>query len=159
MDANKIFTDKYGKDLMELHKLMVELEQIDIVRQRSGKPHWKAEKEYRDFFAKQTKAVAIVQNGVFVRANTQISEMIGCSPEEIIGSPFGQYIHPSERQRVQKNYENRIEGKEAPIIYKTIAQHKDGRNIYVILKAGAITFWEKPAIFLIAEIDPDQKDK
>ncbi|MEE9500442.1 MAG: PAS domain S-box protein, partial [Candidatus Aminicenantaceae bacterium] len=90
---------------------------------------------------------------------TQISEMIGCSPEEIIGSPFGQYIHPSERQRVQKNYENRIEGKEAPIIYKTIAQHKDGRNIYVILKAGAITFWEKPAIFLIAEIDPDQKDK
>lgn len=159
MDTNKLFSDKYGKDLMELHKLMVELEQIDIVRQRSGKPHWKSEKEYRDFFAKQTKAVAIVQNGVFVRANTQISETIGCSPEEIIGSSFGQYLHPSERQRVQKNYENRIEGKEAPIIYKTIAQHKDGRSIYVMIKAGTVTYWEKPAIFFITQKDPDLKDK
>ncbi|MEE9503087.1 MAG: PAS domain S-box protein [Candidatus Aminicenantaceae bacterium] len=159
MDANKIFADKYGKDLMELHKLMVELEQIDIVRQRSGKPHWKTEKEYRDFFARQTEAVAIVQNGIIVRINPQISEMIGCSPEEVVGTPFVQFIHPSELPRVQKNYENRIEGKEAPIIYKTIAQHKDGRNIYVILKAGMITYWEKTAVFLIAEMDPDQKDK
>ena len=144
---------------MELHKLMVELEQIDIVRQRSGKPHWKAEKEYRDFFTKQTEAVAIVQNGIIVRINPQTSEIIGYSPEEVVGTPFGQHIHPSERQRVQKNYENRIEGKESPIIYKTIAQHKDGRNIYVTIKAGTITYWEKLAIFLIAEIDPDHKDK
>jgi len=159
MDANKIFADKYGKDLMELHKLMVELEQIEIVRQRSGKPHWKTEKEYRDFFAKQTEAVAILQNDTIVRINPQISEMIGYSPEEVVGTPFAQFIHPSELPRVQKNYENRIEGKEAPIFYKTIARHKDGRSIYVILKAGTITYWEKPAVFLIAEIDSDQKDK
>jgi PAS domain S-box-containing protein len=147
MDANKIFADKYGKDLMELHKLMVELEQIEIVRQRSGKPHWKTEKEYRDFFAKQTEAVAILQNEIIVRINPQISEMIGYSPEEVVGIPFAQFIHPSELPRVQKNYENRIEGKEVP------------RSIYIIIKAGTITYWEKPAIFLIAEIDSDQKDK
>lgn len=159
MDADKIFSDKYGKDLIELHNLMVELEQIEIVRQRSGKPHWKTEKVYREFFAMQTKAVAIVQNGLIVRANSQLTEMLGYSVEEYMGTPFSQHIHPSELPRVQKNYDNRIEGKEAPIIYKTIAQHKDGSSVYVMVKVGPITYWEKPAIFVITEIDPDHMVK
>jgi len=159
MDTDKIFASKYGKDLMKLHKLLVELEQIEIVRQRSGKPQWKTEKEYRDFFAKHTEAIGIVQDGKVERINPQISDMIGYSPEELIGTQFAQFIHPSELPRVQKNYEDRIEGKEAPIIYKTIAQHKEGRSIYVVLKVGTITYRGKPATFIIAEIDPEQKDK
>ena len=159
MEADRIFSDKFGKDLIELHNLMVELEQIEIVRQRSGKPHWKTEKAYREFFAKQTKAVAIVQNGMIVRANNHLTKMLGYTLEEYMGTPFGKHIHPSELPRVRKNYENRIEGKEAPIIYKTIAQHKDGSSIYVNVKVGAITYWERPAIFAITEIDPDQKGK
>jgi PAS domain S-box-containing protein len=159
MDTDRIFSDKYGKDLMTLHKLMVELEQIAIVRQRSGKPHWKTEKEYREFFAKQKEAVAIVQDGIIVRANSQLAKMLGYSLEEFMGIPFSQLIHASELPRVQKNYENRIEGKEAPIIYKTIAQHKDGSSVYIMVKVGSVTYWEKPAIFVITEIDPDQKKR
>jgi len=159
MDTDKIFSDKYGKDLMELHKLMVELEKIEIERQRSGKPQWKTEKEYRDFFSRQTQVVGITQNGTVVRINPQITEMNGYSPDEIVGIPFEKFIHPSELQRVKKNYEDRIEGKEVPIIYKTIVQHKDGRSLSVIIKAGSINYLEKPAIFIIAEIDPDSKDK
>lgn len=159
MDANDIFSEKYGKDLMGLHKLMVELEQIEIVRQRSGRPHWKTEKEYRDFFAEQTQAVAILQNGIIVRANRLLSDAMGYALEEFIGTPFSQHIHSSELPRVQKNYEKRIEGKEAPVIYKTIAKHKDGSSVHVTVKAGAITYWEKPAIFVIAEMDSAPKDK
>ena len=157
MDSDKIFSDKYGKDLLELHKLMVELEQIEIVRSRSGRPHWKTEKEYRDFFSKQKAAVAIVQNKIIVRANSALSELLGYSLEEFTGTPFAQLIHPSELPRIQRNYDDRIDGKDAPIIYKTIALHKDGRSIYISVKVGAITYWEKPAIFVITEIDPDQK--
>ena len=156
MDADRIFSDKYGKDLMTLHKLMVELEQIEITRQRSGRPHWKTEKEYREFFARQTEAVAIVQNGIIARANSQLADMLGYSEEEFIGIPFSQLIHPSELPRVQKNYEKRIEGKEAPIIYKTIARHKDGGSVYIAVKAGSITYWEKPAIFVITQIEQDK---
>jgi PAS domain S-box-containing protein len=158
MDSDKIFSDKYSKDLMGLHRLMVELEQIEIRRLRSGMPHWKTEKEYRDFFARQTQIVGIIQNGTVVRINSQISEMIGYSPEEVIGIPFAQFIHPSELKRVQKNYEARIDGKESPIIYKTIVHHKDGRSVNIIIKAGQITYLEKPASFVIAEKDLDQKD-
>lgn len=158
MDNDKIFSEKYGKDLMELHKLLVELEQIEIRRQRSGMPQWKTEKEYRDFFARQNQVMGIIQNGTVVRINPQISEMIGYAPDEIIGIPFEKFIHPSELKRVLIYYEDRIEGKEAPIIYKTIVQHKDGRGVSVIIKAGSITYSEKPASFIIAEIDPISTD-
>ena len=143
---------------MELDKLMVELEQIEITRRRSGRPHWKTEKEYREFFARQTEAVAIVQNGIIVRANSQLANMLGYSAEEFLGIPFSRLIHPSELPRVQKNYETRIGGKEAPIIYKTIALHKDGGSVYVAVKAGTITYWEKPAIFVITQIDQDKNE-
>jgi PAS domain S-box-containing protein len=159
MDSDKIFSDKYGKNIMELHKLMVELEQIEIKRLRSGMPQWKTEKEYRGFFARQTKVVGIIQAGSVVRINPQISEMIGYSPDEILGVPFEKFIHPSELQRVLNNYKNRVEGKEAPIIYKTIVRHKDGSSVYLNIKAGPITYFEKPASFIIAEIDPDQRLK
>jgi hypothetical protein len=53
-----------------------------------------------------------------------------------------------------KNYEDRIEGREAPIIYKTIVQHKDGNSIYITVKAGPITYMEKPASFIMTKKDP-----
>jgi PAS domain S-box-containing protein len=96
---------------------------------------------------------------MIVRANSHLSKMMGYTVEEYMGTPFNQHIHPSELPRVQKNYKNRIDGKEAPIIYKTIAQHKNGSSVYVMVKVGSITYWEKPAIFVITEIDPNHKKK
>lgn len=144
---------------MELHRLMVELEQIEIVRQRSGMPHWKTEKKYREFFSRIKEAVAIVQNGIIIRANEQMAEITGRSAEEIIGSSFSEYAHPSEMPRLQKNYDMRIAGSEAPIVYKTIVKHKDGRNVTVNVKVGVITYWDKPAVFVIVDKDPDQEMK
>jgi PAS domain S-box-containing protein len=154
MDADKIFSDKYGKDLMELHKLMVELEQIEIERQRSGIPHWKIEKKYQEFFSRIKEPVAIVQDGLIVKANEQIAKITDRSIEEITGTPFSQFVHPSEMSRLKKNYDSRIAGSEAPIVYKTVIKHKDGSNIYIKVKVGVITYRDKPAIFVIVEKDP-----
>jgi PAS domain S-box-containing protein len=159
MDTSNFFNDRYGKDLMELHKLMVELEQIEIVRQRSGIPHWKTEKKYQEFFSRGKKAVTIVQNGIIIRANEQIAEITGHSLEEIIGTAFSQHVHPSELPRLQKYYDSRIAGSEVPIVYKTIVKHKDGGNIYIDIKAGVITYGYEPAIFAIVEKDSDQENR
>ncbi len=144
---------------MELHKLMVELEQIEIERQRSGKPHWKSEKKYQEFFSRVKEAVAIVQDGIIIRANESIAEIAGHSLEEIKGTAFSQYVHPSEMSRLQKNYDIRIAGSEAPIVYKTIVKHKNGSNVYIHVKVGVITYRDKPAIFAIVEKDSDQGNK
>jgi len=158
MDIDKIFSDKYGKDLMELHKLIVELEQIEIVRQRSGMPSWKSEKKYQDFFSRIEDAVAIVQDGKIVRANEHIAKMTDRTLEEIIGTSFSEFVHPSEIARLKKHYDSRIAGSEAPIVYKTVVKHKNGSNLHVKVKVGVITYRNEPAIFVIVEKDPDEEN-
>ncbi|MFC2164035.1 PAS domain S-box protein [Acidobacteriota bacterium] len=149
--------DKYYQALLELHKLMSELEQIEMAMQQSGKQPWKTEKEYQAFFDRAKVGMVLIQNERVVHINTPLSDIIGYSPEEIIGTPFMKYIHPSELPRVMKNYNNRVKGKEAPIIYKTMFEHKSGRGVYVMAKAGAIIYREKSAIFAVIEETTDNK--
>jgi len=157
MNNESVVKDKYYQELLELHKLMAELEQIEMVMQHSGKQPWKTEKEYQAFFDRAKVGMVLVQNGRIVHANTPLSDIIGLGPEEIIGNPFLQFIHSSELARVKKNYSNRIEGKEAPIIYKTMLTHKSGKGIYVMAKVAAVIYREKPAIFAVIEETTDNK--
>lgn len=154
MNKESQVKDMYYQELLELHKLMTELEQIEIAMQHSGKQPWKTEKAYQAFFDRAKVGMILVQNERVIFANTPLSDIIGYSPEEIIGNSVMNYIHPSELARVKKNYTNRIKGKEAPIIYKTMLTHKDGRCVYVMAKVAAIIYREKPAIFgLVEEIN------
>jgi len=157
MNNESSVKDKYYQELLELHKLMTELEQIEMAMQCSGKQPWKTEKEYRAFFDRAKEGMVIVQNERVVHTNTPLADIIGYSPEEIIGTPFWQYIHSSELPRVKKNYNNRINGKEAPIIYKTMLIHKNGKGIYVMAKVAAIIYREKSAIFGVVEEITDNR--
>ena len=149
--------DQYYQELLELHKLMAELEQIEMAMQQAGKQPWKTEKEYQAFFDRAKEGMFLIQNERVVHINNPLSDIIGYSPEEIIGTPFMQYVHSSELPRVMKNYNNRIKGKEAPIVYKTMFEHKSGKGVYVMAKAGAIIYREKPAIFGVVEETTDNK--
>jgi PAS domain S-box-containing protein len=157
MNNENIVKDKYYQELLELHKLMSELEKIEMAMQQSGKQPWKTEKEYQAFFDRGKVAMFLIQNKRIIHINTPLSDIMGYSPEEIVGTSFFQYIHPSELPRVKKNYNNRIEGKEAPIIYRTMFVHKSGRGIYVMAKAGVVIYREKPAIFGVIEESADIK--
>lgn len=157
MNNEGIVKDKYYQELLELHKLMAELEQIEMAMQQSGKQPWKTEKEYKAFFDRAKEGMFLIQNERIIHVNTPLSDIIGYSPEEIIGNPLMHYVHPSERPRVKKMYTDRINGKDAPIIYKTMALHKSGRGIYVMAKAGAVMYREKPAIFGVLEETTDSK--
>jgi PAS domain S-box-containing protein len=157
MNKESLVKDKYYQELLDLHKLMAELEQIEMAMQHSGKQPWKTEKEYQAFFDRAKTGMVLVQNERIIHTNTPLSDLIGHSPEELVGTSFLKYIHPSELPRVKKNYNNRIEGKEAPIIYKTMLAHKSGRGVYVMAKVGAVIYREKQAIFAVVEETTDNK--
>jgi len=157
MNKESQVKDKYYQELLELHKQMAELERIEMAMQHSGKQPWKTEKAYQAFFDRAKVGMVLIQNERVIHINTPLSDIIGHSPEEIIGTSFMRYIHPSELQRVKKNYANRITGKEAPIIYKTMFVHKSGRGVYVMAKAGAVIYREKPAIFAVIDETTDNK--
>ena len=157
MHNKDLANDKYYQELLELHKLMAEMEQIEMAMQHSGKQPWKTEKEYQAFFDRAKTGMILIQNERIIHINILISDLLGYSPEEVIGTQFLKYIHPSELARVKKNYNNRIKGQEAPIIYKTMLIHKSGRGVYVMAKVGAVIYREKPAIFGVIEETPDSE--
>jgi len=157
MNNENIVKDKYYQELLELHKLMAELEQIEMAMQRSGKQPWKTEKEYQAFFDRAKVGMVLIQNERIVHTNNPLSDIIGYTPDELMGTPFMTYIHPSEVSRIKKNYNNRIEGKDAPIIYKTMLAHKSGRGVYVMAKVSAVIYRENSAIFAVIEETTDNK--
>jgi PAS domain S-box-containing protein len=143
------FVKKLEKDLMELHEHMIALEKIEIKRKRTRIPHREIEQEYMSFFQQAELGLAIVQNGVVVRANSPTANILGYSPEELMGTPFKQYIHPEDLPKVATYYNERLAGKEVPIIYRLRVKHKDGSDVEIETKMGVIPYNDQPADFAI----------
>jgi len=143
------FVKKLEKDLMELHEHMIALEKLEIKRTRTRIPHWKIEQEYMSFFQQSELGLAIVQNGIVVRANSPTAEILGYSPEELMGTLFEQYIHPEDLPKVATYYNERLAGKEVPIIYRLRVKHKDGNEVKIETRMGVIPYNDKPADFAI----------
>jgi diguanylate cyclase (GGDEF)-like protein/PAS domain S-box-containing protein len=74
-----------------------------------------------------------------------VSRITGYDFDEITSTPFVDFLHPSERPRVLERYERRMSGEVAPSVYETIVVGKDGREIWVEINAGLITFRGGPA--------------
>ncbi len=149
MKNSAIPNNNIEEGLIDLHEKMIELEKLEIERKRTGKPHWKTEKEYQLFFQQSKEGMAIVQNGTIVRLNSAISLILGYSPEELRGTLFNQYIHPDDLWKVTDYYYKRIAGKEVPIIYRLKVIHKDGSDVEIETKMGVIPYHDKPADFAI----------
>lgn len=159
MKNRAIPNNNIEEGLIDLHKKMIELEKLEIERQRTGKPHWKTEKEYQSFFQQSKEGMAIVQDGTIVRLNSAISHILGYSPEELRGTPFKQHIHPDDLWKVTEYYFKRIAGKEVPIIYRLKVIHKDGSSVEIETKMGIIPYMDKPADFAIFHKIKERENK
>ncbi|MBN1224230.1 MAG: PAS domain-containing protein [Candidatus Aminicenantes bacterium] len=139
----------FEKKLMDLHVKMTEMERLELGRKREELPRSKTENEYRLFFEKEDELMVLLQDSIIVRVNSKVVPAMGYAVEELIGTEFMQYVHPDELPQVIKNYEKRMEGKDAPIVYKTVLKHKDGSDIRVEALAAKVTYRGNPADLVI----------
>ncbi len=150
--------DNFDKGLIDLHEKLIKLEELEIERTQAGMPDWKIESKYRRFFDQVKEGILIVQDNKFTRVNSQLVQIVGYSVEEIIGTPFFNIVHPSELSRLNEIYNNRMAGEDAPIKYETIVKHKDGSDVPIEIRSGAVTYKEKAAVFaMIKRIAEDEK--
>jgi PAS domain S-box-containing protein len=146
------------KELMELHQRITELDQLDIERKRTKNKLKKIEEQINEIFGKENKTITIVQERQIKYVNPHVEELIGYTPEEVIGNSFAHYIHPDELPRVAKNYLQRVAGADIPNIYTTVLKHKNGSDVHVEIKASVVQFQDKLADFaIIRKIAPPDK--
>ena len=95
------------------------------------------------------KAIIVVQDGVIKFANSKATEITGYSDKEMISSAFKEFIHPEDQQAVAELYLRSLRGEEIPqgSIVRSIG--KEGKVIYLGLKALSFTWEEKPAVWLL----------
>jgi PAS domain S-box-containing protein len=130
----------------------------DITRRRQMEEALReSEAKYREVVERANDVVAIVQDTIIKYINKRSSEMLGYLSEEMIGTPFTEYIHPDELQRVISHYERWIAGDTVNSMYETALLHKSGDRVDIELNAGSITYEGRPANLIIVRDITERK--
>ncbi len=116
-----------------------------------------SEEIYRNLVERANDGVSIVQNGEVKFSNTRLAEMLGYTVEEIIDTPFLDYVFPDERSIISDIYKRRFQGEDVPDIYEMAALHKNGRKVDIETNSGIITYHGKPATLSFVRDITDRK--
>jgi PAS domain S-box-containing protein len=104
--------------------------------------------KYRNIVESFSDGICIMQNGLIRFVNKRLADMVGLSREEILETPFFNYVHPGELSRVMESYERFVSGEERKQIYETVLSDKNGVLLDVELSFTS-TFHEEQRAALI----------
>jgi len=112
-----------------------------------------SEEKYRLLVEKANEAILIAQDGVIRFANPRVSAMLGVPEEDLIGSPFINYVYEKDRELVLTRHEKRIAGENVPDAYDFRIIGDGGRIIWAFVSAAQIQWQGRPAtITLLTDI-------
>lgn len=118
---------------------------VDITeRKNTEKALRESETKYSALVENSKDGIIMIQEGVLVFINKASVDLVGYSPEEMIGSSFVKFAAPQYRELVKRRYTDRMEGKQIPSIYEIELLRKDGTTVLVELNAIHIDFGGKP---------------
>jgi PAS domain S-box-containing protein len=103
-----------------------------------------SEEKYSALVENSNDGIVIIQDRVLKFANKACIEMVGSTPEEMIGSDFISWVAPESLELVGTRYTNRMAGKDVPGIYETALIRKDGTTLPVEVSATLIDYEGEP---------------
>jgi PAS domain S-box-containing protein len=112
-------------------------------RQQAEASLRESEETYRNLVERANDGITLIQDGIMKYVNPRLAEMWGGSAQELMGTPFTEYIDPDELPTVLDRYNKRMQGEDVQHIYETILRRKDGSKAYIELNAGTITYQGK----------------
>jgi len=114
-------------------------------RKRAEEALRESEDKYRNLVERSNDGILIIQEGLARFVNMRLAQLWGGSVEELIETPFINYIYPDERGKVIEIYQRRMANEKVPQIYETVLLRKDGTAMYIEINAGVISYKGKPA--------------
>ncbi|MCU0596294.1 MAG: PAS domain S-box protein, partial [Desulfobacterota bacterium] len=106
-----------------------------------------SEEKYRTLVESIQDGVFLVQNARIRFANGACAEMIGWSPEEIVGVDFRELVAPEDRAMVEDFHRRRLLGEAVPKEYELKMIHRDGvTRVMVNLSVGMTIFQGEQAV-------------
>ena len=133
------------KRLQEINQLS----RLISARNQAEEALRESEEKYRNLVERANDGIAIVQDNLLKYLNPRLAEIGGYTADEVIDTPFTDYVYPDEFPKVVDYYNRRMAGDETVSTYETALRHRDGSKIDVELNTGLITYQEKPAALAI----------
>lgn len=108
-----------------------------------------SEEKYRTLVEHASEGIVIVQDRVLAYANERAAALVGSTPNEMLGMPFAEYVHPDVRHELARLYERRMSGGATTATYELVVKRRDGSSLPVEVSAGLITFQGRPADMVV----------
>ncbi len=105
-----------------------------------------SEKKFRLLVEDSLVGVYIVQENKLVYANPRLAEMLGCTPEELMGLSVLDLTLPEERRPAEDKMESILSGEDTSRRYQMPAVRKDGEAIEIEILGTATAYDGKPAL-------------
>ncbi len=121
---------------------------IDVTdRKQAEQALQDSEEKYRTVVENSLSAIFIHQGGLFRFVTHRFAEMLGYdSPDEVVGKPFWEVVHPVDRAMVKERGLKREKVEFSPARYIFRAIKKDGTMIWVDLRATHATYMGSAAV-------------
>jgi two-component system cell cycle sensor histidine kinase/response regulator CckA len=133
-DENSIPTGVYGlsRDITE--------------RKRAEELLRASEEQYRLITESSLTGIYIHQDGLFQYVNSPLADMLGYSPDEMIGKRFWEFIDSEDQERIKAFSSRRLEGKPIPMQYELRGLTKSGETRWFEVRANIINYGGRPAV-------------
>ena len=100
-------------------------------RKRMEQELLESEERYHLLTQNSLTGIYIHVGGLLKFVNHRFAEMLGYSPEEIVGRQYWGFVHPEDREMVKSISLARAKGDQAPLEYEFRHQSKDGKTLWV----------------------------
>ena len=103
------------------------------------------EEKYRNVVENTNDGICVIQDDSVKFTNNSLTEIIGCSKDEIIDRSFKDFVHPDELQKVKDKYQRFMAGEQDEQRYETALKHKNGRRIEVEFNTSVTDYGDRRA--------------
>jgi len=117
-----------------------------------------SEEKYRILLDNANDAVFITQEGSIKFPNPKAVQVLGYSPDELLGIPFDELIHPEDRYLVLQRQGRSLEEKGAQLTDSFRIRNSHHEELWVQVNAAAVTWEGRPAeLNILRDITPQKK--
>ena len=104
-----------------------------------------SEEKYRFLVENAVEAICVAQDDRLVFTNSKIFDLLGYTPAEALSRPFGEFLHPDDREMVMERHHRRLQGEEIPDMYDFRVIHKSGAVRWADVNVALIEWEGHPA--------------
>ncbi|MGD9347749.1 MAG: PAS domain S-box protein, partial [Candidatus Aminicenantes bacterium] len=136
------------KPIKNKREIVVALEGIArniTERKKAEKEFMESLNKYESIIETARDGVVIIQDGICKYANKAIENILGFSPDELVGTSIFDKIPRKERHLVEGRYRMRLDGKDVPSIYELSLICKNKKTKKVEISASVIQYDGRPA--------------